>query len=488
MIERPWSIALRLTAWYAVTAFVLVAAATLVQYRALAADLASEDDQLILETLAAVQRGVPLAARDRAVGVTSPVDASLVPVLRVLDTTCAPIWSVSYHGGPPPECKAPARPASAGAPRMRTWHAPDGEVWRVALQPLSGAARQALGTPSGTWLEVVLDRRTDVMVLRHYRQELSAVLSAALLLSAAIGYALARRGLRPLDTLGDAVARVNVRSLDEPIRLGQLPAEVDALARSFDSMRGRLNDAFAALTQFSSELAHDLRTPIHVLRQQAEVALSHARTPDEYRDVLGSSLEELERLQRMVDDTLFLARAEDPRARINCASLDVAEELAASAEFLDAVAQERAIAVTTSVPPGLVLWADRTLLRRALVNLLTNAIRHSNAGSTICSSAGSNGDTVSITVQDSGEGIAPELLPRVFDRYVRAERSIGGARGAGLGLAIVRGIMSLHGGSVHIESVAGRGTTAILHFPAQRTPVASHAGDQSGCAPSVPSA
>lgn len=469
-VARPWSLALRLTVWYAATAFLLVAGVAWVQYRTLRSDLAGEDDQLLLETLAAARSGAIQAVPGAELSVRS---ALLGPVVRILDARCHTIRGPRLVQGPAPVCNS----ASGPAPMLRTWISPNGRMWRVATQEVAGPATQ-----ESRWIEVSLDRWTDVALLEGYRRELAMVLPAALLLSALLGFWIARRGLAPLDTLAGAVSRVDAQSLARRIEVTETantaPAEVRALLTSFEMMRERLNAAFAALTQFSTELAHEFRTPLHILQQQAEVALTRSRTPDEYRDVLTSSLEELDRLHRMVDDILFLARTEDPRARIEPAHLAVGAELADVADYLEPLATERGVTLVSEAPEGLLIAADRMLLRRALVNLVTNAVRHTPDGGRVTLTAERHAEGTAVEVHDTGTGIPASALPRVFDRYFRvpgapvererseaAEFTAGHTVGTGLGLAIVRGIMSLHGGSASVRSTPGRGTWVTLVFP-----------------------
>lgn len=474
-----WSLAARLTTWYAGTAFLLVAGAGWVQYRTLDGDLAGEDDRLVLETLAAARRGGGPAAIP---AVTTSQDAALGPVVRELGADCRVLRGAWPASGPPPACP-PARPPGAVAPPgpvappgtpapdtlaggavLWTWRSPAGRTWRVATGPLDGEGRR---------LEVALDRWTDQRVLADYREKLTAVLAAALVLAAGLGYVFARRGLAPLRALGRRMAAVDARSLDRRLEsIPDAPAEVQALVASFDGMLDRLQGAFVALSQFSAELAHEFRTPLHILRQQTEVALAQARAPEEYRDLLGSTLEEIERLRRLVDDTLFLARAEDPRATITRGTLDVGVELHAVADYLEALAGEEGVALAVDSPAGLTVTADRALFRRALVNLVTNALRHTPAGGRVAlaarAAAGGAGGAV-VEVRDTGEGMHPDTLARAFERYYRAPGVAAPAPpgdGAGLGLAIVRGIMRLHDGTAVAESVAGAGTCIRLGFPA----------------------
>lgn len=455
-----WSLALRLTIWYAATAFLLLAGVAWVQYRSLSADLAGEDDQLVLETLAAARRagGVSISAAD-------PASALLGPLVRVLDPMCHVVGGIGVPDGPPPVCD----PAADSGPTLHTWVSPSDRTWRIASQRASGSASPAVPHPDTTvaWFEVVLDRWTDIEVLRGYRRKLGIVLPAALLLFGALGLWLARRGLAPIQILARAVARIDSRSLGRRLDVAQTPPEVRTLVRSFEDMRERLDTAFAALTQFSTELAHEFHTPLHVLRQQTEIALARARTPDEYREVLGSTLEEVNRLHHMVDDILFLARAEDPRSRIDATALTVAVELADVVDFLEPLSSGQGVGLGVEVPEGLPTFsADRMLLRRALVNLVANAIRHTPPGGCVILTAERRDESMAIAVRDTGAGIPASALPYVFDRYFRVPgTSRSGAGGTGLGLAIVRGIMSLHGGIATVTSPPAGGTEVTLLFP-----------------------
>lgn len=447
-IARRWSLAARLTVWYAITAFLLVSGAAFLQYRTLVASLAEEDDQLLTERFDVV-RSAAVASRRAEAG----APATSVRV-RLLDEACLPVDGAGLDL-PPPVCPAGPRPDSV---RFRSWRSTEGRSWRIAFAHAPEAR--------GGWIEVLLDRATDEAILREYRQQMAMVLGAALLVSCLLGYGIARRGLRPLATLRERMTRVTARSLDQRLGASQAPAEIESLVSSFDAMLDRLEAAFKALSELSAELAHEFRTPLHVLRQQSEVALGRARTAGEYREVLASGLEELHRLGRMADDMLFLARTEDPRASIDRQPLAIAAELADVAEYLDAVTAEAGVGIDIDAPGDLRVLADRMLLRRALVNVLTNAIRHAPPGSRVRLGAREEGANVLAFVEDAGEGIAAEALPRVFDRYFRVPGAVRDRPdGSGLGLAIVRGIMQLHGGTATISSTPGLGTRVTLAFP-----------------------
>lgn len=446
--RRGWSLAARLTAWYAIAAFLLVAAAAFIQYRTLITSLEEEDDQLLAERLEA-------ARDDQFVTPLSSAGAREANIsVRLLDERCHPL-GVTLPALPPPVC-------AHGSPRnsvsYRSVRSSDGTLWRIASARTSGS-RQG-------WLEILLDRSRDEGVLHDYRAKLALVLGAALFASGFVGYAIARRGLQPLAILGERMNRVNVHTLDKRLGTYRAPAEINALVSSFDTMLDRLEGAFRALSELSAELAHEFRTPLHVLRQQAEIALRRGRSAEEYRSLLVSSLEELDRLGRMADDMLFLARTEDPRSSIDRQPFAIAAELEAVSEYLDALAAEAEVTLEVDAPPSLRLVGDRMLLRRALVNVVTNSLSHTPPGGRVRLSAHADGMSVIACVEDNGAGIPSDILPRVFDRYFRGTGSTGSAEsGSGLGLAIVRGIMQLHGGTATIASEPGKGTTINLAFP-----------------------
>jgi len=314
-------------------------------------------------------------------------------------------------------------------------------------------------------IQVALDVSDYHEIESVYRRWIALVLVLGVIVSAAAGAAVARRGLRPLREMEQATQRITPTRLHERIGSSTWPRELAALAHAFDAMLGRLEESFNRLSQFSSDLAHELRTPINNLRGETEVALSKARTAEDYRQVLESNLEEYARLTRMVEELLFLARAENPATRIERSRFEVRKEIEAVVEYHDAVAQEQQIAVQCAGEG--VVEADPRLFRRAFSNLLSNALRYSPRSSTISVTVTQRPDrSVEIRVSDTGPGIAAEHLGRIFDRFYRADGSRSEhADGNGLGLAIVKSIMDLHGGTARVESEVGKGTTAVLTFP-----------------------
>jgi two-component system heavy metal sensor histidine kinase CusS len=232
-------------------------------------------------------------------------------------------------------------------------------------------------------------------------------------------------------------------------------------------MLDRLQDSFTRLSGFSADLAHELRTPINNLRGEAGVALSQARSPEEYRRTLESSLEEYARLTRLIDNMLFLARADGPTTVIERVPCDTHIAIEAVREFYEALAEDRGIKVRCE-GRGMVN-ADPVLFRQAVSNLLSNALNHTSRGGQVVMRILQREDRgLEISVSDTGCGIAAEHLPRIFDRLYRVDPARSqNPNGAGLGLAIVKSIMGLHGGTVEAQSEQGRGSIFKLLFPAR---------------------
>lgn len=314
-------------------------------------------------------------------------------------------------------------------------------------------------------LQIALDVAYGAALLADYRHKQIAVLVLGLVFAAVAGVWVARKGMRPLVEITGAAQHVTASHLHDRIARSPWPAELAELASAFDAMLDRLEGSFTRLSDFSGDLAHALRSPINNLRGEAEVALARSRTPDEYQQILMSSMEEYDRLSRMIDGLLFLARADNPDAALQRIRFDARKEINAVQEFYDALAREQEVDVICE--GNACLTGDPMLFRRAVSNLLANALRHTPAqGAVRISVRPLDGEAVELSVRDTGTGIAPEHLPRIFDRFYRADSS---ARsqvpgGSGLGLAIVQSIMRIHGGTASAESAPGHGTTVTLKF------------------------
>lgn len=461
--RRPtWSLVARLAFWFALTAFALLLVASGFLYWELATNLGKEDRDSTAQELHVLRLILRERPHDRAAleqevlweGRTRNFTQFYKRVLRadgdvVIQT-------------PGMEALLPARafPAPADDERRsgRLWAAPGGKTFLLmAVEGRSGVQGPNLV------LQAALDVSHEHALLAHYRHRLLLVLLAGVIVSAAAGAFIAARGIAPLTGLTAAARRIGAKELHARLD-AQGPREVAALADAFNDMLARLEDAFTRLNQFSADLAHELRTPINNLMGEAEVALSRPRAAGEYRQVLESALEEYGRLSHIIDNLLFLARAERTDIQIRGKQLDAHQELEAVRDFYDAQAQE--LDVTVQCAGNATLYADPLLLRRALGNLLGNALQHTPRGGRIELRVDHKEGAVEVGVRDTGAGIAPEHVAHIFRRFYRVDPARGPSGGAGLGLAIVKSIMELHGGEVRVTSRVGAGTEFILHFPA----------------------
>jgi two-component system heavy metal sensor histidine kinase CusS len=240
---------------------------------------------------------------------------------------------------------------------------------------------------------------------------------------------------------------------------------------TFNEMLERLEESFESISRFTADIAHDLRTPVNNIRGEAEVALARPRTADEYRDVLESSLEEAVRLSELIGDLLFLARAESPLTELHRENVNIGELLTTVRDYYEASATDAGISlVFNNGTEPLNADLDRSLMLRAVSNLVSNAIAHTPPGGTVTLAATHENAAIRIEVSDTGVGIPAEALPKVFDRFFRVDPSRSKTSGnTGLGLAIVQSILALHGGSAEIISQLSRGTRVTLHMPALLT-------------------
>lgn len=311
---------------------------------------------------------------------------------------------------------------------------------------------------------VGLDISHHMEFLDELRVRLWLGISLAALVAALLGWWAAHRGLAPLRRVTATAGGLSAERLGERLVEDDAPAEVRDLVEAFNGMLDRLESAFRQLSDYSADIAHELRTPVSNLMTQTAVALSRPRGADEYREILASNLEEFERIARMVGDMLFLAKAESGRLPQPVEAVALGDEANALAEFYEALAEEREVKIAVS---GKAMVAgDRLMLRRAISNLLSNALRHAAPGSVVAVALSEEGGDAVLAVSNRGDTIPRDQLARIFERFHRGspDRQRRG-EGAGLGLAITRSIVETHGGSVGVTSEDGR-TMFTVRLPA----------------------
>lgn len=310
-------------------------------------------------------------------------------------------------------------------------------------------------------------------LLAAYRARIAAASLGAGALAALLLMAVIWRGLAPLRQLRAQTTVIGPRSLGLRLQETGAPPELQSLVEGVNAMLARLEQGYAQLNQFAADLAHELRTPLATLTGQSEVMLSRPRTEAEHVRLLEAQLQELARLNRMVDSLLFLARSEHQAlsGELQMQALSGAQELARQADYFADLAEERGLRLHHEGDAP--VWAEPQLLRRALANLMTNALRHARPGSVVelrarvDGDAGSDGEAMAVLeVINVGEPLPAEVLPRLFDRFFRTDPARSGdARGTGLGLALVRAVMTLHGGTARVWQETGGRIGFALRLP-----------------------
>ena len=338
-----------------------------------------------------------------------------------------------------------------------------GQAFRIA----SATADVGTAAAHKDTIQVAIDISLEEALLARYRMWFWGILIVASILLPMAGYRIARHGIHPVEEIAATARRISSSNLRERIHAEGYPSELASLAETFNEMLDRLEESFERISRFSADIAHDLRTPVNNIRGEAEVALARARTADEYRDVIESSLEETVRLSDLIGDLLFLARAENPLAQLHRERVKVGELLDTVRDYYEASASDAGISlVANEGAASLTAEMDRSLMLRAVSNLVSNAIAHTPPGGTVQIAAAADGAAIRIEVSDTGVGIPAEALPRVFDRFFRVDPSRSRTSGGtGLGLAIVQSIVTLHGGVAEIASHPGKGTSVTLHVP-----------------------
>jgi heavy metal sensor kinase len=347
---------------------------------------------------------------------------------------------------------------SAPNESYRTLHTPAG----ASVRSLS--VRRTIGDET-YWLRVV--RREDDLrqELQHLALLFSGFAALAIVLAAFSGYVIAGRALLPLARMAERARIISADHLSERLPVQNPDDELGQLAVVFNGTFARLDESFRRLKQFTADASHELRTPLTAIRSVGEVGLREARSPEAYREIIGSMLEEADQLAQLVDTLLTLARWESGRARPSPATIDLAQLLTDVAGQLSVLAEDRGISVEAQAGEPMVVHADPVLARQALANVIDNAIKFTPDGSRVRLSATRTDAEYRITVDDEGPGIPADDRPRVLERFYRIEGRERG--GAGLGLAIVRWAMAASHGRIEIGESPSGGARVVLVWPRQ---------------------
>ncbi|MGO4380973.1 heavy metal sensor histidine kinase [Pseudoduganella sp. RAF19] len=461
---RPLSISLRLALLFATVAMLAFALMGGYLYQSLAVKMAHHDDAELLVRVNLLRHFLA------DVHGTEELERSSLPFLNgIFDVEGCILQLHTLDGKLLLQTAVPsaALPAIEPVAASRTTSLSDIRDW----VPAAGTGRMlsaiaVLGDTAHTPVRITIAREHSerTVMLKRYSWELTLVVCIAGLLVTLLGFLIVRRGMQPLHAVIGKANDISTHRLNTRLAVDQVPAELQELGKAFNAMLARLEEGVQRLSGFAADLAHDMRTPISTLRVQTEVALAHTRSKEEYQHLLASNLEEYERLAQMIENTLFLARADNAQLAVQRQVLDATAELERIRDYFEGLAEEAGV-ILTITPGNVCIDADPILFQRAVGNLVSNAIQHTPPGGAIRLAASDTALGPQIAVENSGPGIAPEHMAHIFDRYYRANpaRSTGTAS-AGLGLAIVRAIMELHGGDVSAFSVPNLTTLVRLQF------------------------
>lgn len=456
----PKTLSLRLALMFALVSALLLGAVGVYLYQSLQREILWRDDQALLGRLQHMQ-----ALLD---------DAASIDTLRerpqlyqnMLGNRDSVLWIVDAQGHSLIEVNPAAlpRPVLAPAATPTLGNDPANPALRLAWLDVPRAERS---------LRLIAGKRGDEreQMLSAYRMKIYLALGVGALSAFLLGWLVSRRGLRPVRKLARQASAIGVRHLHTRLDEFGNVRELNRLSQALNQMLARMEHGFAQLSRFSEDLAHEMRTPLSNLMGQTQQALERDRPVTEYQDVLASNLEEYERLARMIDSMLFLARSEQPKAALQREVIELHGLVEQLCDYFEGMAEDRGIQLSNRSQGQ--LYAEPQLLRRALANLIANALRYGAADSPVSISSEQLAEGVQISVHNLGDPIPAEHLPHLFERFYRCDPSRNQPDDSGgLGLAIVRSILQAHSGHVSVSSDS-TGTAFVVFFPGKVVNVAS---------------
>lgn len=360
--------------------------------------------------------------------------------------SAAPLLSLSSH--------------SSGRDATREEHLSGGGELLIYSLPFTARDGSRYVIEAGTPYESIED------ALRGLLLTLAVGLPVMIVVAVLGGYWIMRHALRPLDEIAGAAERITSRNLSERLPAPHSGDEIERLSFALNRMIARLDESFQYIRRFTADASHELRTPLTVLRGELEAIAQRSRLDDEARGAVGSSLEETERLVRIVESLLAISRLDAGEAQMERARFDLAELAATTTEQMRLLAEDKRVRLECRADGRIEVVGDRARLKQVVVNLVDNAIKYTPEGGAVGVIVSANDSRAVMLVEDNGVGVPADALPHLFERFYRVDkarsRQMGGV---GLGLAIVKSIVAAHGGQVKVESAEGKGSRFIVELP-----------------------
>jgi two-component system, OmpR family, heavy metal sensor histidine kinase CusS len=460
---RAWSLTIWLTLFNASSAFIILALIAALLYGGLASQLKNQnhlylhDEVRIIENLARSNGNEAELLRE--LGADQSGIEYVKHYIRLMDRQERIILETPRMQEVIPTAAFPI-PSRDGRPGIdRTWRAANGNLILSTVSWIHLGMKGDQGI-----LQVALDVTNVENILVDYRRKIYLALVFGFLLCVLVSLAVARRGTKPLLEMTEIVRGITVSRLQERISGRNWPKELNLLADAMNLMQDRLQDSFSRLYNSANNLTHKMRTPLTILKGEAEVALSRDRSVEELQQVIISSLEENARLSRLGDNIFFLANADMGKLELTATRIDAREEIEKVIDYYSPLAEEREVGITCQGSATLI--ANAPLFRKAVAALISNAFTYNKSGGeVVVSLVQGEGGCCEVRVTDTGCGIAEAEMEKIFDRFYRiyTTRHMD-SHGTGLGLPIARAIMELHGGAIVVESQPLQGTAVTLRF------------------------
>jgi heavy metal sensor kinase len=377
--------------------------------------------------------------------------------------------SALYVSGKPKESRFdPSAISAVGAPVDRDFtreaHAPGG-VLLIYTHPFTERTGQRFLIEVGAPYEQVED------VLYGLLLALALGLPLTVIVAISGGWLLMRQALNPVDEITRGAEQITSRNLSRRLPVARTGDELERLSAALNRMIERLEESFLYVSRFTADASHELRTPLTILRGELEAASVQPEIAPDLRETIESAQEETERLSRIVESLMAISRLDAGEARMECDALDLAELAASTTEQMRLLAEDKEIALRCESEELVSIEGDRARLKQVIVNLVDNAIKYTPAGGLVGVKVCASNGRALLEVNDNGVGIPPEALPHIFERFYRVDkarsRQMGGA---GLGLSIIKAIITAHGGQVRVESVEGRGSRFLVELPGAGKP------------------
>lgn len=351
---------------------------------------------------------------------------------------------------------------TTNAPNEFTPPAPNGEHGPALMH---GTFREVvMAMPSGEWIRVGKNVAPELKELQLTASAFVGIGAAILLLGLAGGWWFVGRALRPISDISSTAAKISSGDLSQRINLADAQSELGQLAAVLNSTFARLETAFAQQKQFASDAAHELRTPVSVILTQTQTALSRERDAGSYRQTVEACQRAAQRMRQLIESLLELARFDAGQEVLNRLRFDFSRTLAECEEMVRPLAEERRVKIVSDLQP-LEITGDSERLAQVAINLLTNAIQYNQPDGQVRVTLAARDGLAILEITDTGQGIDPENLPHVFERFYRADKSRASRGNAGLGLAICKAIVEAHGGTIEVSSAEKAGATVSVRLP-----------------------